>query len=101
MLGSNPPLIATGLTETPDVEKGYGGEINQREGSTLLVLMVFTKKHLVCYKPTMFVLTIDVLLANPLNIDKKFIKFLSQFPIKTDQTIKALSGNPVGDPSHC
>ena len=55
--------MATRLTETPDVEKYYGGGINQREGNTLFVLM---KKHLVCYESTMFVLTIDMKFINPL-----------------------------------
>ena len=52
-------------TETPDVEKYYGGDINQRERNTLFVLMIFTKKHLVCYKSTMFVLNIEMIFTNP------------------------------------
>lgn len=57
--------MAISLPESPDVEKYYGGDITQREGNTVLVLIIFTKKHLVGHKSTMFVLTIDMKLTNP------------------------------------
>ena len=52
-------------TEIPDVEKYYGGDINQREGNTF-VCAHDIYKHLVCHKSTMFVLTIDLKITNTL-----------------------------------
>ena len=57
--------MAGRLTETPDVEKHYGGDIRETEGGTLFVLRMFTKKHLDGYKSTMFVLNIDMEFTNP------------------------------------
>ena len=67
--------MATRLTETPDVEKYYGGEMNRREGNTLFVL-IFIQKHLVCYTSTIFVLNVHP------DVDKKFTKFPGQCPVK-------------------
>ena len=55
--------MATRLTETPVIEKYYGGDINQREENTLFLLMIFAKKYLVSYKSTVFVfvLTMDMI----------------------------------------
>ena len=66
MSGTIPPLMANSLTKTPSVEKYYGGDINQGEGNTLFVLMMFTKKHLACYKSISFALTRDMKFINPL-----------------------------------
>ena len=54
----------------------FGGDINQKEDNTLFVAHDIYKKHLICYKSTMFVLNIHP------DIDKKFTKFPGQFPIK-------------------
>ena len=88
MLGAKcRPLLATRLTETPDVEKYYGGGINQNEGNTLFVLLMFLKKclfqaHHVCsnYRHKIY--------KSTLILTRNLLK----------KTKKALSGNSVGSP---
>ena len=80
----------TRLTDIPDVEKYYGGGINQRQRNTLLMIFIRTSCYYDSYKSTTFVLNIHP------DTDKKFTKFPEQFPIKDHKkpSVAPLSGGP-------
>ena len=61
--------MATRLTETPDVEKYYGGEKGM-----LCAHAIY--KETSCYKSTMFVLTIDMKFINPLILTRNLASSL-------------------------